>query len=330
MNTGKRNLKLLGGILCGVAVVAVMILAFAAVEHILNTGEKEPNNDDAYSYSSYDGEQVNYQGAYYTPNPAVDAYLLLGIDSDASRPDATQSDFLALLVLNRETETYEVLHLNRDTMVDIAMINHYGETYGTVHAQLALAHNYGADDKARCRNTVRSVEKLLYGIQIDHFVSVTMEAVPILNDAAGGVTVTLSEDFTFLDPTFTEGATVTLAGDQALSYVRARGGLEDSTNLARMERQKEYIGALAEALDGDRELSDVILQINDHMATNCTVDQLERLAERLQTYTYVGLTALPGEAVVNEYVEYYPDEEVTKATVIRMFYKPVPTSDGEN
>mgnify|MGYP000585160404 FL=1 len=68
-----------------------------------------------------------------------------------------------------------------------------------------------------------------------------MDAVPILNDLLGGVEVTVLDDFSGIDDTLIKGETVTLHGDHALTYVRERYGLEDSSNSTRMVRQRQYM-----------------------------------------------------------------------------------------
>ena len=70
----------------------------------------------------------------------------------------------------------------------------------------------------------------------------------------GGVTLTVTSDFSAIDPHLVEGETITLYGDQALTYVRSRYNIDDETNLARMARQRQYLAALEEKLrqqDGD-------------------------------------------------------------------------------
>ena len=66
-----------------------------------------------------------------------------------------------------------------------------------------------------------------------------MTAIRVLNDLVGGVSVTMEEDGTQIDPAFVKGATVRLSGSQAEAFVRARMGLENDTNLARMQRQRQ-------------------------------------------------------------------------------------------
>ena len=75
-----------------------------------------------------------------------------------------------------------------------------------------------------------------------------LSAIPQLNDAVGGVTLTCLEDMTDVDETWTEGAEITLHGKRAETYVRHRKTtISDETqdnNAPRMERQKQYINKL--------------------------------------------------------------------------------------
>ncbi len=59
-------------------------------------------------------------------------------------------------------------------------------------------------------------------------------------------------------------------GNHALTYVRTRGGLEDSSNLRRMERQRQYLIALQKKLtekaDSDAWFAtNAILQVSDYL-----------------------------------------------------------------
>ena len=60
-------------------------------------------------------------------------------------------------------------------------------------------------EEASCENTLNAVENLLEGADIEYYVAMNMDAIGILNDALGGVTVTLEDDFTAADPTHAAG-----------------------------------------------------------------------------------------------------------------------------
>lgn len=326
MFKNKAYQKALALFACLIGLFVLLVLAFGLVDHLLNETEIGVRGDTEANEPRVDG--VFYQSAWYSLKQNVETILVIGVDSSydegSGRQDSKQADFLALLVIDHETKSMVVLHLNRDTMTDIPITDIAGKEYGTSYSQLALAHTYGSDENARCRNTVKAVGNLLYGIRIDHYISITMDAVAILNDSVGGVTVELLDDFTDIDAAYVKGAVVTLAGDQALTYVRARQSLEDSSNLSRMTRQAQYIGALAEAYMNQTNAEnsfETIWKINAYMASDCTINQLSDFSEKLKEYTYKGIQSLAGEAKLGEeYIEYYLDEDAAQAAVIALFY----------
>lgn len=318
----KKNVNLKAITFAGILVMvfALLILLFSLAEDLIS-GE---NPENPYSYSQYDGEHILIGDKLYIPRDDLETMLILGIDS-MDGDNSQQADFAALIIMDETQESFRILHLNRDTITDIPQIDAYGKQYGTYRAQLTLAHTYGSTDKERCRNMVDAVENLLYDIHIDHYLSMTMDALPILNDSIGGVTLSLMDDFTYLDESFTKDAVVTLTGEQALAYVRARGALEDSSNLRRMERQQQYIGALFEkysAINSENTL-ETMMKVNDYVVSDCTVNQLTDLLERVGEYTFEGITTLPGEAVVGAagVMEYHLDEAAAQKTVIDLFYQ---------
>ena len=152
-----------------------------------------------------------------------------------------------------------------------------------------------------------------------------MDAVSRLNDCVGGVTVTVDDDMTAVDPSFVKGTTVTLLGDKALEYVRARGAMEDSSNLARMERQKKYLAAFVEKL-ADMNVTDTFLlsaydQIAEYSVTNCDTSFISALSRKIGTYSYAGAISPKGDAQVGEkYMEFYADEEDLINILIELFY----------
>jgi LCP family protein required for cell wall assembly len=299
---------------------------FGFAERIINHINKPETPID---YSDTGKDNVFYEGQWYELNNEIDTVLILGIDSieshDESRENSSQADFLALLIMNNEEKSFKVLHINRDTVTDIPQIDKYGSKYGTYTAQLALAHTYGGHDNMKCRNTVDAVNNLLYSVDIDHYLSLTMDAIPVLNDGMGGVTLTLEEDFTPLGENFAKGAEVTLVGDEALTFVRWRNDAPTTSNLDRMTRQRQYISALFDkyvSTDIDNTL-ETMLKVNEHLVSDCTINQMSDLLETLQDYTYETTLTLPGEAIMgSEYVEFHVDETELQKMVVELFYVP--------
>ncbi len=274
-------------------------------------------------------------GVRYAPKEGLETLLLIGVDKyedqtqETSYINSQQSDFLMLLVIDKKNQTRAALHLNRDTMTEIPVLGVRGEAAGSITGQLALAHTYGSGGADSCQNTVKAVSNLLYGMSIDHYVAVTMDAVGRINDLAGGVTLTMLDDLTSVSPEMQKGATVTLTGDKALAYVRTRYGLEDSSNLHRMERQRQYLTELSDALTAKVEAEDGFLlealdEISAYMVSDCTVTQLSQTYDCWESYEDGGIYTVEGTAEVGEeFMEFYPDEAALRRLVAELFYTPM-------
>jgi LCP family protein required for cell wall assembly len=290
--------------------------------------------------STYPGQvpensNLEYNGKTYAPKTGVETFLVLGLDKfegegivDSYNNDK-QADFLLLMVFDNNTQTCTAIQINRDTMVDVNVLGVAGNKVDTLTCQIALAHTYGNGRDVSCRNTADSVPSLLKGIKVNHYLSVMMDAVPILNDLVGGVEVEVLHDFTGIDDALIQGQKMTLTGEQALLYVRTRYGLDDSTNSARMERQKQYMTALyqvtQERIANDSDfVVDASLSLSDYIVSDRSVTQLQALTEKFNQYEFLGIQSIAGESKVgSEFMEFYPDEDALMELVIHFFYQEV-------
>lgn len=277
---------------------------------------------------------VTYQGEQYRLRDDLETYLIIGLDKftyTRSDPEAyinnQQSDFLFLMVVDKAKETYCAIHINRDTMTEIQRLGIGGKRLGTFKGQLALAHTYGSGDKDSCRNTVEAVSGFLYDVPIDHYFSMTMDAIPVLNDLVGGVTVHIDDDFSAVDPSLEQGKDVRLKGQQALTFVRARGGVGDQSNLSRMNRQREYIYGLYQQITDklhnvDGFATRLASKLVDFSVSDLTSTQLSNLSERMKDYRFTTIYTIPGEAVKGEeFMEFYADDAALQELVIQIFFK---------
>ncbi len=238
-----------------------------------------------------------------------------------------QCDFLLLFVLDEKNQTVDVLHLNRDTMTEIRRLGVGGGNAGKFIGQLALSHTYGSGGSDSCLNATRAVSTFLKGVRVDHYVAMTMAGVAKLNDLVGGVDVEIPVDMTMVDPAFEKGATVHLEGEQALLFVRSRSALEDSTNLSRMERQRQYLsalyGKLLNAKDSDNNFTTrSLMEMTSYFQSDLSVNQLSSLADKMGDCELKPFTTIDGEAVKGEkFMEFYADEESLDAVVRTLFCK---------
>ena len=155
-----------------------------------------------------------------------------------------------------------------------------------------------------------------------------MDSVAILNDKVGGVEVTVLDDFSGIDDTLIKGETVNLFGEHSLNYVRTRAGLEDSSNIRRMERQRQYMEALFSKIQNCVENDDDFIielskSMSEYLVSDCSLTQLQKISEKLATYKFDEIYAIDGESVEGDkFMEFYPDENSLNEIVVDLFYKP--------
>jgi len=118
-----------------------------------------------------------------------------------------------------------------------------------------------------------------------------------------------------------------LTGEQALTYVRARYGLEDPTNEARMRRQRQYLEILHAksremAAENESFIPNAALKLTNYLVSDCSGNRLEARLQRLAQYDLGDILDIEGESVKGqEYMEFYPDEDSVMQIVIECFYQ---------
>ncbi|MDO4939893.1 MAG: LCP family protein [Lachnospiraceae bacterium] len=313
-----------------IAIIAVFATGSAFLLKRLEHREDAAIIADSIDNSTYNDTYglIRYGGKWYKQNPDITTLLLIGVDDvkDADEEKSRQSDFLFVVVMDRETNSYKALQINRDTMTDVPQLDMYGKEFGTAWQQIALAYAQGNSDVTNSKNTLRAVSNLLYGVNIDHFVCVPMDIVPVVNDLVGGVPVYVEDDFSGADPSIITGQTNTLQGSQALTFVRARQEMEDPTNLARMERQRTYVHALHQqtvkkAKSDEDFIIRSLLELAPYITSDCSTEQLTNFFDIALNQSETDIMTIQGEAVSgDEYVEFQVDEDALQQQVIEMFY----------
>jgi LCP family protein required for cell wall assembly len=158
-----------------------------------------------------------------------------GRDSGTERSDTT---ILLHLAAGRRSAT--AVSLPRDLMVDVPGCR---QPDGTRTEPTFVMFNY-AFQAGGSACTIRTVEKLT-GVRIDHHVVVDFSGFKDMVDAVDGVQVCLSEPISDKAARLRLPAgKVTLDGEQALGYVRARKSLGNGSDTGRMDRQQRFLGAL--------------------------------------------------------------------------------------
>ena len=329
------NGKTLKIVLIAVAVIAALAVAYVVLDSI-ETRAKSDGVPVNYDYGAADrasGNVIYYNGTEYRQKHRTETVLVLGIDKNIESANAVeggvnsqQCDFIALVIMDNESGTVDILTVNRDTVCGVDMLSLDGKPVGRENMQLALAHTFGTGGADSCENAANAVGDLLGGTAIDHYISFTMDVVPVINDLCGGITLECSDDFGD-DSFFRKGSVITLNGADALRYVRARGEIrDDPTNVNRMSRQRQYLDALYRAAVSKAKSDDSFIlraarDTADYLVTDLDLDRLSVYSDRLGKYEMNGIHTLPGTADYSgEYVEFIVDRQQADTLILDLLY----------
>lgn len=279
-------------------------------------------------------------GIAYARKTGITSVLFMGIDKGgnletASEAGGGQCDTIFLVINDQEDKVQTILQINRDTMVEIDLLDAKGKPFDmTRRQQICLSHSYGPGDEISCENTVRAVSRLLNNVQVDGYVAILYDAVPVVNDAVGGVEVKIEDDFSSTDPSLVVGETVTLKGEQAIRFVRGRMSVADGTNQNRMKRQRTYMSAFGEKVkammkDNSSIIDRLYKAAEPYMVTDMTLGTLSSFAVESADYRNGGIVTPPGEVTFREYAngntyaEFIVDEDGLLNEILTLFYDPI-------
>ncbi len=311
------------------------VLNLAGVAGRIENPELPGLDEAAETEDDWQEGDVRYQGIHYRYNADILTFLFLGIDKlEEVKPvengmDGGQSDAIFLLVLNPHNKEISMINIPRDTMADIDGYDENGYFVATIKAQLALQHGYGDGAELSCERTKRAVARLFYELPIHGYCAVNMGAVPMLNDAVGGVEVVAPEDVIYTD--IKEGDRVLLKGEEAYNYLHNRDTTVPWSAAGRLERQKQYLTAYAsaamEAMKHDITLPVTLYNtLSKYMVTDISLDEVSYLAVQAMEYHFDedSMYTLEGENVKgDQYEEFHADETALYELILRVFYEEV-------
>ena len=176
-----RRIRRSDGIKAAVVVAAVIIVLVSIAVGLDQWQQSQalPVSAEATNevVTEAESEPIEYNGIMYTPRPQLETYLLMGIDVEGpakgnrSYSGGGQADVQLLLVVDNTNQTWQVLQINRDSMVEVQVLGMTGEVLQTQTAQIATAHAYGDGTERSCRNAVAAVSNMLGGKTIDGYVA---------------------------------------------------------------------------------------------------------------------------------------------------------------
>ncbi len=283
-----------------------------------------------------DGKTVSYRGETYILNENITTVLLIGVDKNEVeggelRGNGGEADCILLLSLDTETGETKIVNISRESYAQVDIYSASDKLIESRGTQLCRAYAYGDGGELSCENTVKSVKRLLYGMPIHSYVALDMRFIAAANDAVGGITLTALSDVEMPDKRIVKAGTeIELWGMEAERYVRYRDKKLLTSNLLRMDRQKQYVELFAKkALSETKQDLSTLLELYNAMSEYMTTDlSLADVTFLLGTFLSSGatfeFTAIDGRLDrLDINAIYYLDETDTYETVLDIYYTKV-------
>ena len=328
MSSKTKKYLIINSALVILLISMIAFFHFDSIRTKSETKKSEPslNTQEELSYIEIDSTRYSY-------SDNISAYLLMGTDNTSALYQENladdigiggdMADTLVLAVFNKTQNSYALYPIDRNTMTDVPLLD--GED-GTAYEQICISHWYGQTEKERNENTVETVSDLLGGLSIDGYAKLKMSDIAKVNDAIGGVSITLPEDMTFIDRSFTKGETVLLEGAQAEQFLRARRNMSNDLNEKRMERQELYLQKASTMItDQLRENPQYINELRDELDsvidTNISERDFADIINIVSTGTNLGIKKFSYEAgdADAEYEEAFIDGQSIRSALSSCF-----------
>ena len=326
----RKLINLIALILCVLIAAAIFFFVKKDRAEYERTAQEAKAKAEEMNGSQNGIDLISYNGKKYKENTSIKSYLFIGVDEreddfvdeELTPGTAGQADCLILLVLNTDTNEANILQINRNAMTELDIYNELGAVDKTVTGPVCLQYAYCTGGKRSCIAQRKTVEELLFNISIDGYLTMSLPGIADINDALGGVDVTMENDYTWIDPSFTEGSTVHLEGEAATHFVQYRDKSVFNSVQDRMNRQTAYVTSLINSMkntDGESVAGKISQYIGSTILTDLKSSELNELVK--YDYNTDNVLYLPGEMVQGEeYEEYNVDNTELQEMIINLFY----------
>ena len=292
---------------------------------------------------------VAFDGKVYSYDSSRINLLVLGVDKAGkmnTEPDyekwlSGQTDAIFVVSIDPSDKSVSIIGVPRNSMINVDVYDSEEHISRTIFDQICLQYPYAGGAAHGLEKAADAVSTLLYNLPIHGAVAVGYDAVSRVNDMAGGVDVVALESLTTPFGSYQEGEHLHLEGEYVLAYVRSRDVSVIGSPTMRLERQKQYLTALADKMKGEIKKNPLLIKemydaVSGYVNTDIGIDELVYLGGQAAGYRFSGedIYLLQGEDRVvpiikdgketgDFYDDLYLDEEKLKEIVIRVFYKEV-------
>jgi len=320
MHSIKRKLKV--AIIAIASLIAALVM-FLIIVFLIN----KPENSLAKRIKDRDFKTIVIDELKYLPKEGVLNILIFGVDKDSTVEvvdgyrNSAVADFLAILSIDMNNESYSVTMINRDTITSVNILSISGESAGTADMQIGLSHTYRDGGSDSCNNVVKAVSELFWNIPIDGYIKLYLDSIPIMIDSfcgSQGLEITVPSAWKDLE----EGETAYFSGTEVQEFVRARQGVDDGTNLSRMKRQQAFIQAFlnkTKTISETFSFTSFLKNTKECYYSNLNSQDMLDIYNFAKDYEFNSFYNYTGVQEVRTVIYYYPNQESIKSIVKEVF-----------
>ncbi len=335
-----RRRKVRRTLIAVLCVPLALILIAASVVGVLSlVGRMQVREDttgiqtNPYAVTYDEGKTVEYNGQVYALNEDIVSVAAIGLDREQfgllgdKIGTAGQADMILIAAMDMRTGLVRTLMIPRDTMVDVDQYTTVGEYVRSERMQICLSFAYGDGKQTSSNNVLKSVERVLYGIPVSLYGVLDLDGIAALNDAIGGVSLTLQAPY----GSYYAGDRITLHGMEAQAFVRSRDLTILESDTYRRARQVQYLHAFTDKAvhAATKDIGVVRRLYNAAMEYAFTNVSLSRVMYFATTLLAKGVEVMDPVVLAGQiqrgdpYSEYILDEQSVFETVLDIFYTPV-------
>lgn len=310
-------------------ICAVLVLLIFGFFYFLQTraNKNEEVRLEENTVNSYEERTKN--GIKYSYNGNIRSMLLLGIDGSINEPLNGQSDFMALMIFDSETNEFNCLMIPRDTMtqVDVCDVNGGLMTSSINHINTAYAYG-GGTNYYRGMNALEATSNLLYDVPLRNFLAMPLDIMRDLVRVMGETDIVLEDDsLSYIDEKYVKGYVFHVDEESVELFLRSRDITEDFSAGNRTDRQIIYLKCLMskfkEIQEGKLKLSfsdlDSLLAKCESNLTNSELNSYYNLLLEAKMSDDAFIT-IPGSYKMADYDEFHYDVNKLEDVVLDLFY----------
>lgn len=240
--------------------------------------------------------------------------LFMGIDA-RTNGDNSRSDTMILASIDKRTNKAVMVWIPRDTRVEVSN-GHYDKINSV---------NYLHGPEEACKVTGD-----LLGLKVNYYITTNFDGFAEIIDILGGVHIDVETNMYHADPdpklyiNLSKGMQL-LSGDDALRYVRYRGG--PTADIGRTQRQAKFMKALMDEMISTSTITkipELLPKLLDNVKTNVPLKEFGTLANMARHFSPENMITqtLPGYSFTDPGTGasyWHADEEITPGMIDALF-----------